>query len=280
MNFCQSWTLKKIVCEAEQMTRDSECDNKQMRHFPEPVTKDTMTEMSKRKFSNSTKKKAQWAGQIFEQWKYIQNYKLKQGKLDKIIDYNLINIGTDQMNEVLSFFLMEIRKQNGEEYPHETLYEIVLSLQHYMAINRCDIKLLDHPGLVCMHNTLDNSMKELSKQGVIRERSQAKPITVDEEDKLWKSGLLGDDMPERLVNTLLYLIGVHFTLCTYEEHKCLKVGGFSQFKLKFDYDCDLKYLEYIEYQSKNHQGGLKSLHNKPKVVCIFQNKENPERCLV
>ncbi len=197
-----------------------------------------------------------------------------------MIQTNLINMKIDQMNEVLSYFLIEIRKQNGEEYPHEMLYKIVLSLQYYIAMNGHDVKLLNHPGLVQMTNTLDNHMKELSKQGVIWERSQAKPISIDEEDKMWKSGLLSDDTPEKLVNTLLYLIGVHFVLRACEEHKALKVSGFSQFKLKFDYNSDIKYLEYTEHQSKNHQGRLKSLHNKPRVVCAFQNKENPEHYLV
>ncbi len=38
--------------------------------------------------------------------------------------------------------------------------------------------------------------------------------------------------------------------------------------------------EYIEHSSKNNQGGLRSLHSKPKVVCAFENKEQPKCCLV
>ncbi len=127
---------------------------------------------------------------------------------------------------------MEIRKQNGEEYPRETLYEIVLSLQHYMTMNGRELKLLDHPGLIKMHNTLDNYMKQLSKQGVIRECQQAKPISVKEEDYLWNTGLLSDDTPEKLINMLLYLIGLHFALCECNEHKALKVGFYSQLRIK------------------------------------------------
>ncbi len=76
----------------------------------------------------------------------------------------------DQLSENLSLFLLEIRKQSGKEYPRETLYEIVLSIQHFMCMNGCNIKLLDHPGLMKMRNTLDNRMKELSKMGVVRDR--------------------------------------------------------------------------------------------------------------
>ncbi len=58
------------------------------------------------------------------------------------------------------------------------LYEIMLSIQHYMAMNGHELKLLDHTGLVKICNTLDNRMKDLSKGSVIRERQQAKAISL------------------------------------------------------------------------------------------------------
>ena len=177
-------------------------------------------------FSASTRKKVQWAARIFEQWKCIHNFKLKQtDHLDDVIDSNLLNLKVDQLSDILSLFLIEIWKQNGNEYPQETLYEIVLSIQYYMCMNSRDIKLLDYPGLVKMRNTLDNWMKQLSKKGVVCEHAQAKPITVDQENFMWNTGLLGDDTLEKLVNTLLYLISVHFTLQACDKHKSLKVGA-------------------------------------------------------
>ena len=78
-----------------------------------------------------------WAGQIFDQWKCIRNYKLK---VDSSLTYNeiktsLINMEVDEMCQTLYLFVMEIHKQNGDEYLRETLYEIVLSLQNYLAMN-------------------------------------------------------------------------------------------------------------------------------------------------
>ena len=122
--------------------------------------------------------------------------------------------------------------------------------------------------------------KNCQNMGVVYDQAQAQPISLENKENLWKTGLLRDNMPEKLVNTLLYLIGVHLALHACEEHKVLKLGGFSQFKLKYNYDTDSKYLEYTEHQSKNHQGGLKSLHSKPKVVRAFENKTQLEHCLV
>ncbi len=70
--------IEKIVQEAESMTKNVDHQvNKQMHRFPDPVPKDNMIDMSKHKFSVSTKKKAMWAAYIFEQWKCIRNFKIK-----------------------------------------------------------------------------------------------------------------------------------------------------------------------------------------------------------
>lgn len=55
-------------------------------------------------------------------------------------------------------------------------------------------------------------MKQLSKTGKVRERNQAQAITIKQEEKLWQTGLLGEDTLEQLFNTVLYLIRLHFAL--------------------------------------------------------------------
>ena len=57
-------------------------------------------------------------------------------------------------------------------------------------------------------DSLDSQMKCLTSSGLGKERKQAKPIT-EEEDKIlrWSKGLLGDNEPTTLVNTLVYLFG-------------------------------------------------------------------------
>ncbi len=55
---------------------------------------------------------------------------------------------------------------------------------------------------------------------------------------------------------------------------------YSQFKVKYDYSQNLKYLKYHEHSAKNNQGGLKSLNTKQKVAVAYENTTNPEHCLV
>ena len=97
---------------------------------------------------------------------------------------------------------------------------------------------------------------------------------------LWEKGILGDKEPKQLMNTVLYLIGLHFALGAVDKYKSLKTGVYFQFKVKYDYSQNFKYLEYHEYSAKNNQGGLKSLNTKQKVAVTYENTANPEHCLV
>ena len=67
-------------------------------------------------------------------------------------------------------------------------------------------------------------MHELSKEGKIAPCVKSEPISVSEEEKMWELGILGDDTPEKLIDTILYLNGVHFALRAANEHKSLKVN--------------------------------------------------------
>ena len=82
------------------------------------------------------------------------------------------------------------------------------------------------------------------------------PIIHKEEDIHWEKGILGDQTPEVLVNTLMYLLEIHFTLHGGEEHQALKVGHFVQISLMYDDDLDVKFLQYQPTQLKNNQGGI------------------------
>ncbi len=66
-------------------------------------------------------------------------------------------------------------------------------------------------------------MIQLSHLGQIQAKLQAEPITYDQEH-LWAQGILGNDSPWQIVDTLLYMLGVQFGLCAKDEHKNLQMG--------------------------------------------------------
>lgn len=107
---------------------------------------------------------------------------------------------------------------------------------------------------------------------------QAEPITVDQEEQLWQQGILGIEIPQQIVDTLLYILGVQFGLQAKDEHKSLLMG--LQLSVKTDSENGKYFLEYYEYSSKNHQGGLNNLCCKQKVCHAYYNANNHECCIV
>ncbi len=134
-------------------------------------------------------------------------------------------------------------------------------------------KLIDDPVFICYRNTLDNVMKAWSKAGV-GHHVRASPISVDQEELMWSSGVLGEDDPDTLRNTVLYLLGISFALHGGEEQRNLRHPRFnSQLSVKTDVQGD-KYLLYQEDQtSKTNQGGLNSCRNEPKVTKVYGSND-------
>ena len=92
-------------------------------------------------------------------------------------------------------------------------------------------------------------------------KRQAEPITIEEENKQWEKGVLGDSDLQTLLDTLLFLCGIHFTLRSGQEHRSLKL---SQFELQTDEDGS-SFLLCTEI-TKNNQGGLSHRKLNPGVL--------------
>ena len=121
-------------------------------------------------------------------------------------------------------------------------------------------------------------MKRLQSSGLGSRKRKAEPLSLEEEELLWRKGLLGDGNPQALVDTMVVMNGIYFALRSGSEHRQLRSDP-CQIKL-VERPGHRSYLEYTEDVSKNRQGGLKGRKIKPKVVHHYDNPENPERCFV
>ena len=118
------------------------------------------------------------------------------------------------------------------------------------------------PQYAGFRKTLDGEMKRLRSLGLGVKRKQAEPITVEEESSLWDHGLLGDHSPQSLLDTMIYLCGVHFALRSGQEHRSLQI---TQIDLMQPTDGE-SYLVYVENFSKNNAGRLSHRKVQPKQV--------------
>lgn len=184
----------------------------------------------------------------------------------------------DELCFCLTRFILEAKKKNGDPYPAETLYEIIIAIQLYLALNGREMKFLLDSEFTALRNTLDTQMKELAARGLRVRRKQAEIITITEEETMWKS-VLGSDTPKKLVDTLIYLFGLNFALRACKEHRNLRCGPDSQIEVKVDVQ-GRRFLRYTEDVSKSCQGGLNHRRIVPKSVDAYENVENPDRCIV
>ncbi|XP_033752677.1 uncharacterized protein KIAA1958-like [Pecten maximus] len=130
-----------------------------------------------------------------------------------------------------------------------------------------------------MKAVLDSKMKELSKKGMGLQRRQADVISQVQEEDMWRTNILGSDTPQKLLDTMVFMIGLNFALRAGQEHRNLRFGGHSQICIRVDNE-NRRYLEYTEDVSKTNRGGI--LHRKldPKITRAYENLKQPERCIV
>ena len=93
--------------------------------------------------------------------------------------------------------------------------------------------------------------------------------------------LLGEDSPDKLRNTVLFLLGMNVLLRAVEEHYYLRrpMSG-ETLQLTFEPNSNgVKCLVYREDScTKTHDGGLKDMRNERKIVWVYPNKTNIQRC--
>ena len=152
----------------------------------------------------------------YVRWMNCRNYQVSQGLVahDCIVPHpdELVKLKKEEICKLLCMFVMEARNTDGFDYNRDTLYDLIVMVQSFLKQNRRPLKFFEDEMFFDLKNTLDNRMKDLSKQGKVAPRIKAEPISVSEEEMLWNKKISGDDTPEKLVDTLLYLNGVHFAL--------------------------------------------------------------------
>lgn len=182
----------------------------------------------------------------------------------------------------LCHFICEVKKINGDDFPPKTIYEMIVCVQIYLESRGIFWKLLDDMDMdfVKLCYTCDNIMKEHASGGLGNVIRQAEVISYDNETFLWKNEYLGSSTPELLVRTLLFQIGLYYTLCAGSEHHNLRSIGF---RSQFHYTMPDR-VHHIVYRedlgTKTNKGRLRYKKISGKEVTIYPNVHNRSRCPV
>ena len=183
------------------------------------------------------------------------------------------------MNYWLGRFILEAKAISGKEYSPDSVYQLCCGLQQSLrTADRGDINLFEDSNFTEFHGVSDGKLKQLNRTAKYVEKKKGGVITVEMEEKLWESGMLGDHSLQVLVDTVLYLIGLNFALRSGEEHHHLCHFP-SQISI-VNIEGTVPYILYCEDVCKTHQGGLKSRKMAPGRVIHHANMQNPSRCLL
>ena len=243
------------------------------RRFAPPKTAEDIHKAKLRAIPATTTKDTKYCVGIWNEW--CSHRLLNYG--DAIAPLEEQNLSDLAHN--LSSFIFEVRKKDGSEFPPDTLHHIVSGIQRFLRCNRKpSIDVYKDAEFADFRSCLDSEMKRLQSSGLGSRKRKAEPLTPEEEELLWKKGLLGDGNPQALVDTMVVMNGIYFALRSGSEHRQLRSDP-CQIQL-VERPGHRSYLEYTEDMSKNRPGGLKGRKIKPKVVHHHDNPENPDRCFV
>ncbi len=239
-----------------------------------------MSQLSVKKFVPSTERKILWAVALYEEW--------RKQRIESVVPETEIvfanirskTLCADNFCYSLSAFLNEVKRSDGHEFGGKGLYSLVVMLQFFFEKQGLPWRLIDDPEFTRVRYTLDNLMKKRSADRV-SVRKSASPISFADEEKIWLNGTLGEDSPEKLWNTVMYLLGLSCALRGGQEHRNLQCPGHDcQFTVCADSATGARYLQYVEdEQKKTNQGGLQGKRAERKVVKIWGNPD-PTRDIV
>ena len=72
---------------------------------------------------------------------------------------------------------------------------------------------------------LEGKAKKLRELGMGKQPNKAQSLTKEKEEILWQNGQLGDETPRSLLNTIWWLLTVHFGLSDRQEQHDMKLAA-------------------------------------------------------
>ena len=129
---------------------------------------------------------------------------------------------------------------------------MVYGLQRFIREDgRPELNVFEQPEFKIFRGSFDPEMKSLNSEGVGVEVKQAKPLSKEEEDILWRKHYLGVSNPRALFDTVVFLLGRCFALSEGKEHRRLKFKWLSLIEGANGAQAKLCYCSFGEKNNKN-----------------------------
>ena len=242
-------------------------------------SEDRIAELQQIHLKKKTEAKVNWAVNAYNDWRnerlvnFIYNVGIYFADLNKVNE-----LTKENLQHALCRFIPEVTKVKGEgPYPGKTLYQMIVAIQKYLQVNKLNWRLVDGPEFIDLHTVLDNVMQEHTAMNVGVVKRQAEVISYETEKDLWDRGFLGEDTPDKLRNTVLFMLGVNVYLRAIEEHYYLhRPSPDEASQISFEHDSqNVKCLVYREDTvTKTHDGGLNDMKRDRKIVWVYPSEDS------
>jgi len=130
--------------------------------------------------------KNNWAVNTFTFWQNERNKLALNSSLNiSAIHPELEEMTKDELNYALSRFVSEMKKKDGNDYPGQTLYELVMAIQNHLSVKGKCYRFLNDPSFKQLQDSLDCIMKTRCAAGIGIQKRQAQVLSFADEDKFW-----------------------------------------------------------------------------------------------
>ena len=186
------------------------------RPFSDPVSGENIEQAIQNSIPESTKRDTKYCISMWDEW--IVNRAKAAGT---VIPY-LKDITLTELQHWLCYFTLELRKKSGAKFPPNSLYHICCGIMRYVRMNGMNVDFFKDKEFSKFCNVLDSEMKRLKAVGLGTGQRKAEVISFEDEELMWEKGILGDDNPQSLLDTMLFMNGLYFALRGGKEHRQLR----------------------------------------------------------
>ena len=173
-----------------------------------------------------------------------------------------------ELNTLLEHFYAELKNKQGEDHEPESLKVMMASLDRHLKNKGYTLSIVRDREFSSSKQVLEGKAKQLRLAGRGKRPNKARQVSEEEEEILWKSGKLGGNNPESLIQTMWWLLTQHFGLRGRQEHHGMRLEDFRI----MNGDDGIEFVEFAEGPTKTRPGGLsaKPRQFQPK---MFQTGE-------
>ena len=169
-----------------------------MDHFSSVNSEDIQSLVNKSKNLNTTKTTSKWM-RVFNSWAAVR------GKVCRIFLLSPIDL-----DKFLHSFYTEVKKTNGDEYEPNSLPSIHAGIDRYLKENNYHVSIIVDRVFLTSRDVLDSTCKNLREHGKGKRPNKSNSLSESEVNILWECVHLGTHSPMSLINTIWWLVTLHF----------------------------------------------------------------------